>query len=218
MDTQGIVNSYSRVIGVDESGKGDYFGPLVVAGVLVSQNDTRELSNEGIRDSKTLSEKQIIEKAHKIKNKLISNVVVINPKKYNELYAKFKNLNLLLAWAHARVIENILEGHKADAAISDKFGHIPHVEHALMEHGKKIHFISETKAEKYFAVACASILARWTFINALKNLSREVGFELSKGGGKNTILDGKKLITKGLPLEEFAKIHFRNTKEIMQVS
>ena len=92
MDTQGIVNSYSRVIGVDESGKGDYFGPLVVAGVLVSQNDTRELSNEGIRDSKTLSEKQIIEKAHKIKNKLISNVVVINPKKYNELYGKFKNL------------------------------------------------------------------------------------------------------------------------------
>ncbi len=217
MDTQGIVNSYSRVIGVDESGKGDYFGPLVVAGVLVSKNESEELSHEGIRDSKTLSEKQIIEKAQKIREKLISNVVVINPKKYNELYAKFKNLNRLLAWAHARVIENILETHKADAAISDKFGHIPHVERALMENGKKIHFISETKAEKYFAVACASIVARWTFVNALKNLSSEAGFELSKGGGKNTITDGKKLIAKGLDLKDFAKIHFKNTKEIMGI-
>lgn len=216
MDTQKIFHKYSRVIGVDESGKGDYFGPLVAAAVLIKKEDLDLVAGWGVRDSKTLSEKQIIEKARQIKEKLMYNVVVINPKKYNELYSKFKNLNRLLAWAHARVIENILESHKADVAISDQFGYLPYVEKALMEEGKKIDFISETKAERFLPVACASIVARFTFINALQRLSDEVGFVLSKGGNNSTIIDGKKLISAQLKLEDYAKVHFKNTKEIIE--
>ncbi len=209
-----IFEKYQTIIGVDESGKGDYFGPLVVSGVLVNKKDVKRLAEIGAKDSKTITDNQIKLRANIIKNEFTFNTVIINPSKYNELYDKFKNLNKLLSWAHARVIENILNIKKADLAISDKFGDLSRIKNALMEEAKKIDFLFETKAEKYIPVATASILARCEFLNQMDKLSSIAGFKLKRGGGSNTIIDGKKLIDKKFDLKDFAKLHFKNTKEI----
>ena len=96
-------------IGTDESGKGDYFGPLIIAGVLIDNDNIQKIQDLGVKDSKKMSDAQIEKIAWQIKNNSTFSVVTINPAKYNQLYNSFKNLNKLLAWGHARAIENILE-------------------------------------------------------------------------------------------------------------
>jgi len=96
-------------IGIDESGKGDYFGPLVIAAVFVDATTQGELKLMGVRDSKKLSDGRILELAPDIKTICPHSVIAIGPQKYNELYAKIKNLNRLLAWGHAKALETLLE-------------------------------------------------------------------------------------------------------------
>ena len=96
-------------IGIDESGKGDYFGPLVIAAVFVDATTQRELALMQVRDSKKISDGRILELAPDIKTICPHSIVAIGPQKYNELYAKIKNLNRLLAWGHARALENLLD-------------------------------------------------------------------------------------------------------------
>ena len=129
-------------IGTDESGKGDYFGPLVVASVFVDREMKKKLLMLGVKDSKQLSDTAITGIAKRIRamNDCIFNLVIINPEKYNELYLKIGNLNRLLGWGHAKVLENILEKHKADEAISDKFGDEKLIVSALQKKGQKIIF------------------------------------------------------------------------------
>ena len=100
---------YITHIGTDESGKGDFFGPLVIAGVMVNKENAKLFKELNIRDSKTITDKRILEMAEQIKKHAEYSVVAIGNAKYNELYKKFANLNKLLAWGHAKVIENILE-------------------------------------------------------------------------------------------------------------
>ena len=87
-------------IGIDESGKGDYFGPLVIAAVFVNAITQNELALMRVRDSKNISDGHILEMAPDIRTICPHSIVAIGPKKYNELYAKMKNLNRLLAWGH----------------------------------------------------------------------------------------------------------------------
>ncbi|NOR21778.1 MAG: ribonuclease HIII, partial [Candidatus Aminicenantes bacterium] len=96
-------------IGTDESGKGDYFGPLVVAGVFVPEEQQNVLTELGIRDSKKISDNRIRELAILLKKGYKHSLVAIGHERYNELYTKLRNLNKILAWAHSRAIENILE-------------------------------------------------------------------------------------------------------------
>ena len=100
-------------IGTDESGKGDFFGPLVVAGVLGDKQSLIELKKIEVKDSKELTDSVINKLAGRIKNLVKGKyeIIAINPAKYNELYSKIGNLNRLLGWAHAKVLENILEKH-----------------------------------------------------------------------------------------------------------
>ena len=109
-------------IGTDESGKGDYFGPLVVAGVYVDETLLPELKAIGVKDSKKLSDRAVLEMDGPIRSLCPYSVVVIGPEKYNDLYEKIKNLNRLLAWGHARVIENILEKNPCQRVVTDQFG------------------------------------------------------------------------------------------------
>src|SRR6266480_1404202 len=111
--------------GVDESGKGDFFGPLVIAGVYVDRGIARSLMDAGVQDSKRItSDSRIRALADAIRKTSMGlfEVVLIGPAKYNELYEKFGNLNKLLAWGHARVIENLL-AKKTDCprSLSDQF-------------------------------------------------------------------------------------------------
>ena len=205
-------------IGTDESGKGDYIGPLVTAGVLVKKEQAEFLTNLNIKDSKKLTDKFILEIAPKIKQNCVFSVIVINPEKYNELYYKFKNLNKLLAWAHSRAIENVLEKcPECQNAISDKFADESLIKNALFKNGKKINLIQRTKAESDIAVACASVLAREEFVKRTKTLSSVYGIEFAKGGGEIPTNQAKEFVKKfgKDKLKLIAKMHFKNTEKIL---
>ena len=137
--------------GIDESGKGDFFGPLVIAGVYVDREIARKFLEAGIQDSKRIgSDKRIRELAKIIRTTpgAVGDTVSIGPERYNDLYEKFGNLNSLLGWGHARVIENLL-GRKPDCprALSDKFADASVIEKALLKHGQTIRLEQRTKAE-----------------------------------------------------------------------
>src|SRR5579863_2604036 len=155
-------------IGVDESGKGDYFGPLVVAACYVGPEHLAEL--EGVKDSKKLTDNMALKLADQIKRYCPHNVIAIGPSKYNELYEKFRNLNRLLAWGHARAIENVLEQQPADRVISDQFADPAGLKRSLFEKGRTVELRSMVRAEADIAVAAASVLARAEFLNRLARL------------------------------------------------
>ena len=209
------LDPFNGRIGVDESGKGDFFGPLVVAACYVGPEHVAEL--EGVKDSKKLTDPQAIRLAAIIRRVCPHEVIGIGPTKYNELYEKFKNLNKLLAWGHARAIENVLEKQEAHLVISDQFaagGDV--VKRALYEKGKAVEFRSMVRAEADLAVAAASILARAEFLSRLRKLSEEFGIELPKGA-TNVIGPGKRFVQMHGPaaLSQVAKMHFRTAGQVL---
>ncbi|AIE84773.1 ribonuclease HIII [Fimbriimonas ginsengisoli] len=202
-------------IGVDESGKGDFFGPLVVAACFVGPEHLAEL--DGVKDSKKLTDKQSIGLAIRIKAVCPHSIIAIGPAKYNELYAKFKNLNSLLAWGHARAIENVLELQPSKMVISDQFAAGgAAVKRALYEKGKEIEFRSMVRAEADIAVAAASILARAEFLRRLQRLGEEFGVPLPKGA-TNVIPTGRVFVAKHgrEALGNVAKLHFKTTQQVL---
>jgi ribonuclease HIII len=206
--------------GVDESGKGDFFGPLVIAGVYVDHGIARKLLNAGVQDSKRVGSdariRALAQTIRKSANGLIE-TVPIGPQRYNELYEKFGNLNKLLGWGHARVIENLLEKRPdCPRSLSDQFADVRVIEQSLFRHGRKIDIEQRTKAESDPAVAAASILAREAFINWLERRGKELGFRLERGASASVKETAKKLVeTKGPDaLREVAKVHFRTAHEV----
>ena len=206
--------------GVDESGKGDFFGPLAIAGVYVDHGIARKLLDAGVQDSKRIGSdariRSLAQTIRKTTNGLVE-AVMIGPQRYNELYEKFGNLNKLLGWGHARVIENLLEK-KPDCprSLSDQFADARVVEQSLLRHGRKIDIRQRTKAESDVAVAAASIVAREAFINWLERRGKELGFRLERGASANVKEIAKKLVeTKGPgALREVAKVHFRTAHDV----
>ena len=205
----------SCYIGTDESGKGDYFGPLVIAGVVVDESNFQFLKSIGVKDSKELSESAIKKISSEIRRcpEIIFNVISIYPKKYNELYGRVGNVNRILGWGHAKVIENLLEKHKVEEAISDKFGDEKYIYTSLQERGKNLTLHQVIKAERYTAVAAASILARDRFNSWFKHENAKLGFELPKGASESTETAAKKIISKlgDHSPKDFVKLHFKNT-------
>jgi len=203
-------------IGVDEAGKGDYFGYLVTAGVLLDDEKKKRLEELGVKDSKHLSDSAVTRLATQIRRICRHDIVKISPEKYNTLYKKFKSLNKLLAWCHARVIENLLEKNDADFVITDKFGDERFLKTALFERGKKAKIHQKIRAESDMAVAAASVLARAEFLKTLKKLSMEVGYSLPKGA-THVEEAAKELIQKHKEevLDFVAKKHFKTTKRVL---
>jgi len=206
--------------GVDESGKGDFFGPLEVAGVYVDRGIARKLVDAGVQDSKRIgSDARIRALAETIRKSTagLIETVLIGPERYNELYQKFGNLNKLLGWGHARVIENLL-AKKSDCprALSDQFADARVIEQSLLRHGRKIDIEQRTKAESDIGVAAASILAREAFINWLEHRGKELGLRLERGVSANVKEAAKKLVEINGPrvLRGLAKVHFRTAHEI----
>jgi ribonuclease HIII len=206
--------------GVDESGKGDFFGPLVISGVYVDGAIARKLLDAGVQDSKRIgSDARIRALAQTIRKTTggLIETVLIGPQRYNELYEKFGNLNKLLGWGHARVIENLLEK-KPDCprSLSDQFADARVIEQSLLRHGRKINIEQRTKAESDIAVAAASIVARDAFINWLERRGKELGLRLDRGVSANVKEIAKKLveINGAQVLREVAKVHFRTAHEI----
>ena len=206
--------------GIDESGKGDFFGPLVIAGVYVDRAIARKLIDAAVRDSKRIgSDARIRALADVIrKNSLgLVEVVLIGPAKYNELYEKFGNLNKLLAWGHARVIENLLSK-KPDCrrSLSDQFADARVIEQSLLRHGRKIEVQQRPRAESDVAVAAASILARESFINWLDREGKKLEVRLERGVSPGVKLTAQKLVEARGPeiLRQVAKVHFRTAHAV----
>jgi ribonuclease HIII len=205
-------------IGTDESGKGDYFGPLVIAAVYSDPSISKKLKEIGVRDSKELTDQSISIIASKIKKLegCVFDVIVINPEKYNILYDKMRNLNKLLGWAHAKAIENVLNVKIAPEAISDKFGNEKYIHNSLQEKGKEIKLHQLTKAEKFTAVAAASILARDSFSKWFYRLKKQMNIQLPKGASQK-VEEKAKYIKNQLGdevLGKLVKLHFKTTKKL----
>jgi len=206
--------------GVDESGKGDFFGPLVISGVYVDRGIARKLLDAGVQDSKRIGSDARVRTLAQIIRKTAGGLietVLIGPERYNELYEKFGNLNSLLGWGHARVIENLL-AKKPDCprALSDQFADARVIKRSLLQHGRKIKIQQRPKAESDIAVAAASILAREAFIGWLERRGKAIGLVLERGVSASVKETAKKLVEKSGPqsLREVAKIHFRTAHEI----
>lgn len=212
-------------IGVDESGKGDFFGPLCIAGVYVNQRVLEAWKDAGVRDSKAIgSDRKIAEIARIIRDTpgCVYSVVPIGNEAYNRLYAKMRSVNTMLAWGHARVIENLLgQAPKMDPpplrAISDQFAHTKEVtEKALMALGRDLELVQRHKAEQDLSVAAASILARDEFVMRLQRLGTEFGVHLPKGASKEVEAAAREFIEKhgAKNLGKVAKMHFRTAYRV----
>jgi len=207
-------------IGTDEAGKGDYFGPLVVAGVFVDEQTTPQLRALGVRDSKTISDTALLPLAEEIK-RLCSpqhfHILAYQPAEYNQLYQTMRNLNLLLAKAHAQTIQALWQETGCNSALVDQFGPEALVVQALQALGCRMTLEQRTHAEDDVAVAAASILARAAFLHDLERLSRSVQAELPKGASASTVLIGRSLVAKWGEdiLESVAKLHFQTTQQIL---
>jgi len=224
LDYEEVLNpgSVSPHMGIDESGKGDFFGPLVIAGVFVDRNIAAALKALDVRDSKRVtSDKKILAMAGDIRKTLAGkfNVVPIGPRAYNRLYASMRNVNQMLAWGHARVIENLLEKvPDCPRAISDQFGPTRQIEQALMRKGRKIKLEQMPRAESDIAVAAASILARAEFVTALKKMEERYGSAFSKGASSRVREEGEQLVRANGPdiLLETAKCHFKTADVVLE--
>jgi ribonuclease HIII len=201
-------------IGVDESGKGDFFGPLVVAACFVGPEHLAEL--EGVMDSKKLTDAKALQLAAQIQKYCPHTVLVIMPTRYNELYAEIKNLNRLLEWGHAKVIEEVLKQRPCDLAISDQFANPAGLIRKLKLKGVNVELKSMVRAESDIAVAAASILARAGFLKKLKQLGEEYKMDLPKGA-TNVINPGKRFVqTHGADkLANVAKMHFKTAGQVL---
>lgn len=204
-------------IGVDESGKGDFFGPLCIAGVYAKDQQIQHLAEIGVKDSKKLSDSTIVKIAQKVRKDYLFHIVRIGPEKYNELYEKFGNLNLLLGWGHATVIEHLIEKSGCERVIIDQFAAEHIVEKALSRKKQKALLTQRTKAEQDLVVAAASILARAAFLEGLNKLEEQWQIPLPKGASTRTVQSGIAFVKKHGPtlLGQVAKMHFKTAQEIL---
>ena len=168
--------------GSDESGKGDYFGPLVTACCYVDEKLAAALREAGVKDCKQMSDKSVLAVGAKVRQLLGPqrySVVKIGPATYNRLYAKIKNINRLLAWSHGTCIEALLEKQTAcPKVVVDQFAPTETViKRALKERGRKITVDQHHKAESDIAVAAASVVARELFLRDLIKALPEYGLE-----------------------------------------
>ncbi len=209
-------------MGVDESGKGDFFGPLVVASAYTDASVIDKLRKIGVRDSKKIRSDAVALKLAGEIRKLLRNrcaVITVGPKAYNRMYSKVGNLNRMLAWSHARAIENLLDNvPDCPRALSDKFGPSRQIEHALMKKGRGIKLEQRIRAESDPAVAAASVLARAGFVYALRKMGKKLNLEIPKGASERVRKVAEKLLTEKGPgiLSETAKCHFKTTDQVLR--
>ena len=214
--------AYAPHMGIDESGKGDFFGPLVIAGAYADNNLAKTMLTMGVKDSKNISsDKRALELARDIRKLLGKrfSLVLIGPEAYNRLYAKMRSVNTILSWGHARAIENLLANvPNCPRAISDQFGDKKQVEHALMSKGRKIELAQRHRAEADVAVAAASILARAAFLHTLQQMGKQYEQRFPKGASEAVIAAGQALVEKQGPpvLLKTAKCHFRTADVVLE--
>ena len=206
-----------KIIGVDESGKGDFFGPLVISSFIAENSEISQLKAYGVKDGKLLSEKKIVEIDKFLRDNFNYVTVTIMPDEYNEKYKEIKNLNKLLAWGHARCIALLNEKQECDKAISDKFGKIDHISGELKKLGQSINLQQIVRGESITQVAAASIIARAEFLRQMESLSDKYGYEIPRGASSKVDQAGQELvrINGEQILKLISKTHFKNYNRVL---
>ena len=193
-------------VGCDEAGKGEFFGPLVVACVCADRECLRELLSLEVKDSKRMKQEKLIEVGEKIKEKCKGVVRVIYPENYNREYEKFRNVNRYLENIYLDVLSKLLKRCKPTEIVIDKFS--KRVEEFIREklRAEGVKITAKEKGEDDPVVAAASVVAKAERLKALKKLSDEIGFEVREGN-----LNNGELLQKIPPekLHRFVKLHFR---------
>jgi ribonuclease HIII len=204
-------------IGCDEAGKGDFFGPLTIAGVYADGAIVDQLLKLGVNDSKSLRDDRILRLSSQIEKLTATHVIVLMPAKYNELYGRFGNLNHLLAWAHASVIEELHGKTGCGAALVDQFANPSVLQRAVDRKQIDVTLTQRTRAESDPVVAAASIMARAAFVRGIDRLGKEVGTTLPKGANSHIKDVGRRLVAEKGPeiLSQVGKMHFKTSGEIL---
>lgn len=222
-DSSVAKHAWQSWIGSDECGKGDYFGPLVVCAFKADISMEGELRILGVRDSKQLKDPQIIQIATALYQKFpgCMSGIVLKPQRYNQIIsdmkAKNRNLNDLLAWQHSGVILELLSRYpKMDGILVDQFSKTKKVAIALKGKDPSLNVVERSGAESDLAVAAASILARYQFLNAMNELSKRFKLKLPLGASANVDKVAREFVKKhGLErLGEVAKLHFKNSERV----
>lgn len=203
-------------IGIDESGKGDLFGPLCIAGVFAEGDKVLKLETLGVKDSKLLSDPAILKIGKKIRAEYAHHVVRINPPKYNELYEQFRNLNTMLAWGHATTIEHLVLQTNCRDVIIDQFAAEHVVITALRRKKLEVNLTQRHKGEEDLVVAAASILARCAFLEGLEKMGETFGLEFPKGVSEKVIQVLKQYVQKfgRQQLNQVVKMHFKTLEKL----
>lgn len=196
--------------GVDESGKGDYFGPLVVAGVFMPMSAVDKVKDWGVRDSKLLTDQRVLKIAKIISNQLINHRCVFAPPDYNVQYQKFNNLNKMLAYGHAQVIDKLFADSGCQRVLVDKFGPSHRIPYYLSA-PHLLELRQVTNAERDLAVACASILARSGFLDGIQLLRDKHSYPFAKGASAHVKQQAHQLVERygHDKLHVVAKTHFK---------
>lgn len=214
--------AYESHIGVDESGKGDFFGPLVTAGVYAEASAIESLVAAGVKDSKSVtSDKRVSELAEVIEGTpgVRAEIIAISPVKYNELQKKMRTVNELLGWAHAKVIENMLGRVACARAVSDQFAR---TEWTIRKHlgprGRAIELEQRHKAESDPVVAAASIIARDRFVKALDGIGRDLGERILPGASGQVKALAVRLVRRhgAETVSRAVKTHFKTWAEVLK--
>ncbi len=203
-------------IGVDESGKGDFFGPLCVAALYADEEGILKLIEMGVTDSKKITDKKILPLAKKIRASFDHHILKINPLKYNELYQKFGNLNHMLGWGHATTIEALVTKTACKNVIIDQFANESVVIRALKQKDLDLNLTQRHRAEADPVVAGASILARAAFVEGIEQLSQQCDILLAKGASNKVIQAGRDFARKHgkEKLPQVCKMHFKTLDAI----
>lgn len=214
------IPTYGNHIGTDESGKGDFFGGLSVAGVYIDSDSEEILRSAGVKDSKSLTDNKIIQLNALIYATLGAEsiaTICLTPTEYNINYPLYgSNVNIMLARAHTRIIEMLLSKHDCSNVVIDQFCEESTIFNALHTLGSKANILLTPRAERDIAVAAASIVARANFIEQMENLSQQCGFELPKGANA-IVVDKAKQVKRQLGadrLSDFVKTHFKTIDKI----
>ena len=218
------LHQWNAWIGSDECGKGDYFGALVVTAFYADKTSEVELRRMGVCDSKKLTDSQIEKIAKTIYSQFKGcfETILLKPETYNKLYGDMsrqgKNLNDLLAWLHSKAIETLYARHKCiEGALIDQFSKARKVERSLKTKLPMLNVIERTGAEQDIAVATASILSRYQFLQHHKEMSEHYGIAFPKGA-TSVIKTGREFIKtySYKRLYEVAKLHFKTTAQLTQ--
>ena len=214
---------FSAHAGSDESGKGDFFGPLVVCCAFTDETLSEEMRKLGVKDCKQMTDKAVLTVGAALRKLLGPTgyaVVKLGPAAYNRLYAKMKNINRMLAWAHGTAIEELLEKRPdCDRVVVDQFAPTETtILKALKTRGKAAKVEQRHKAESDIAVAAASVIARELFIRDIQKMSEDGAGEIPMGSSDPRVRElAEEMVRKNGPtwLMNHCKAHFQTTDKVL---